>query len=150
MKITHKLSRTQKISQVGSNNSLYCEIKKKLNKKKAKITKPALAFKGYTSSSNVKILNFFNLELQLKGTESAIKNKIKKILTELKGFKFVTTLVLKFKKIENNDKTKHDTFYSNQKQLLMKLKFDVFKSVYTTIVSKHVKLFRKKFRLNYF
>ena len=71
-------------------------------------------------------------------------------MTELKGFKFVTTLVLKFKKIENNDKTKHDTFYSNQKQLLMKLKFDVFKSVYTTIVSKRVKLFRKKFRLNYF
>ena len=34
MKTTHKLSRTQKISQVGSNNSLYCEIKKKTEQKK--------------------------------------------------------------------------------------------------------------------
>ena len=32
-------------------------------------------------------------------------------MTELKGFKFAPTLVLVFKKIESNDKTKYDTFY---------------------------------------
>ena len=45
------------------------------------------------------------------------------LLTELKGFKFVATLVLVLKKIESEDKTKCNTFYSHskQKQLLMKV-----------------------------
>ena len=41
----------------------------------------------------------FNHELQLKDTESAIKSKLIEILAQSKGFKFVTTLVLVFKKI---------------------------------------------------
>ena len=45
-------------------------------------------------------MNFFNPELQFKDTESVIKNKLKQLLAELKGFKFVTTLVLKFEKTE--------------------------------------------------
>ena len=32
-------------------------------------------------------------------------------MTQLKGFKFVTTLVLVFKKIEGKDKTKYENFY---------------------------------------
>ena len=35
--------------------------------------------------------------------------------TQLKGFKSVTTLVLVFKKIESEDKTKYDNFYSSSK-----------------------------------
>ena len=42
-----------------------------------KITKRVHAFKGFTSSYNVEILNPLNLELQLKNTESAIKFKLK-------------------------------------------------------------------------
>ena len=57
-------------------------------------------------------LNSFNPELQLKDTESTIKNKLKKKLTELRGSKFMATLVLVFKKIEVDDKTKYST-YSN-------------------------------------
>ena len=34
-------------------------------------------------------------------------------MTELKGFKFVTTLVLVFKKIESKDKIKCDNFYTS-------------------------------------
>ena len=43
--------------------------------------------------------------------------KIKRIelLTQLRGFKFVTTLVLVFKKIESKDKIKHDNYYSSSK-----------------------------------
>ena len=37
------------------------------------------------------------------------------LLTELEGFKFITTLVLKFKKIESDDETKYSTFYSSIK-----------------------------------
>ena len=58
-------------------------------------------------------LNSFNPELQLKDTESTIKNKLKKELTELRGSKFMATLVLVFKKIEVDDKTKYSTSYSH-------------------------------------
>ena len=44
-------------------------------------------------------------ELQLKDTESAIKNKLIDSLTELKVFKVVTTLVLEFKKIQRDNVT---------------------------------------------
>ena len=37
------------------------------------------------------------------------------LLTQLKGFKFVTTLILVFKKIESGDKTKYESFYSSSK-----------------------------------
>ena len=85
------------------------------------ITKRARAFKGYTSSYNVEILNSFNPELQLKYTLSAIKNKLIDLLTQLKGFKFVTTLFLELKKIESDDKTKYDTFYSHSQTENMKV-----------------------------
>ena len=68
-----------------------------LDKKNVKI-KQTQAFRGYVSSFNVEILNSFNPELQVKGSESAIKTKLIELLTQLKGFKFVTTLVLVFKK----------------------------------------------------
>ena len=63
-----------------------------------KITKRSHAFKDYASSYNLEILNSFNPELQFKVTESAFKNKLIHLLPELKGFKFVATLILEFKK----------------------------------------------------
>ena len=36
------------------------------------------------------LLKFFNLELQRKDNKSGNKNKLKNVLTELRGFKFVT------------------------------------------------------------
>ena len=45
---------------------------------------------------DVEILNYFNPQIQLKDTESSMKNKHKKLLTKLKNFKFVTILVLEF------------------------------------------------------
>ena len=50
----------------------------KNNEKNIKITKRAHVFKGYASSYNVEILNSVNPELQLRDTESGIKNKLKK------------------------------------------------------------------------
>ena len=77
-----------------------------LNEKNVKIALQEHDFKGYASTFNVQILISFNPGLQLKDTESAIKNKLTKLLTQLKGFKFVTTLLLVFENIENEDKTK--------------------------------------------
>ena len=61
-----------------------------------KITEWPHAFKAYASSYNDETLNSFNAELQLKDTESAIKNRLINLLPELKGFNFVTALVLGF------------------------------------------------------
>ena len=44
-----------------------------------------------------------------------MKSKLTDLLTQLKGFRFVTTLVLVFKKIESEDKTNYDNFYSRSK-----------------------------------
>ena len=56
--------------------------------KKGKIMKQFNTYHGYASFYNVQILNFFNPEVQLQDTESAIRCKLRDLLTELKGFKF--------------------------------------------------------------
>ena len=89
---------------------------------------------------------FFNLEIQRKDTESAIKSKVIELLTQLKGFKFVTTLVLVFKKIENEDKTKYDNFNSGSKaEIIMNENDidDVFQSIYATIMTNTQKFLEK-------
>ena len=108
-----------------------------MNEKNVKITKRSHAFKRY-ASSYVEILNSFNPELQLKDTESATKNKLIDLLNELKGFKFMTTLVLVFKKKESDDKRKYHTFYSNsigEAIINESDNDDVSESFYTTVIS---------------
>ena len=56
----------------------------------------------------------------------------------MEGFKFVTTLILVFKKIESEDKTKYDTFYSSSKAEIIFNESDiddVFELIYSTIIS---------------
>ena len=77
--------------------ALYMVLQKSqhfLNEKNVKKTKRAHAFNGYASSYNADILNSFKPELKLKDTESAIKSNLIDLLTQLKGFKFGSTLVL--------------------------------------------------------
>ena len=86
----------------------------------------------------LKFLNYFNPELQLKDTKSTIKRKLIELLTQSKGFKFVTTLVLVFKKTESKDKTNYGNFYSNSKVEIIINESDiddVFQSIYTTIIT---------------
>ena len=106
-----------------------------LNEKYVKLTKQKHVFKGFASFYNVEILNYFNPELQLKDTESAIKSKLIDLLLELRGSKFVTTLVLSFKKTESEDKRNYDTFIRTQNpQLSMKRTLMMFSTNYTTII----------------
>ena len=121
---------------------MYSDRKKSesfLNEKNLKLTEPANAFKCYGSTYNVVILKSFNPELTLKKTEPTIKNKVKKLLSESIGFNFVTTLVLVLKKIESEDKTKYDLFYSHSKveTIVNESDFDnnSFKAICTTIIS---------------
>ena len=57
---------------------------------------------------------FFNTELQLWETESAIKSRLIELLTQLKSPEFLTTFDLVFKKIESEN-SKYNTFYSSSK-----------------------------------
>ena len=79
---------------------LYSDPKKNVKffwtKKKIKITKREHFLKGFSSTYNAEILNSFIPELQLKDTESSIGKKIWKLLSTLRRFKFVATLVLVF------------------------------------------------------
>ena len=130
----------KKAEKINSNSSLYSDTKKSekiLIEKDLKITKRAHAFKGYGSIYIVVILNSFNPELQLKDTESASKSKLIELLAQLRGFKFVTTLVLVFKKIESKNKTEYGNFYSSSKAEATTNKSDivnVFQSAYTAII----------------
>ena len=63
----------------------------------------------------------------------------------------MTTLVLVFKKIESDDKTNYDTFYSYSKAetIINNNNTDDFlESISTTIIS-NTKIFRKRFGLDY-
>ena len=65
-----------------------------------------------------------------------LKINLKKLLSQLRGFKFVTTLV--FKKIESEDKRKYDNFYSSSKAEIINNAKDIddaFQSIYTTIIT---------------
>ena len=58
----------------------------------------------------------------------------------------MTPLVLVFKKIESEDKTKHDNFYSSSKAEIIINESDiddVFQSIYTTITKNIQKSLRK-------
>ena len=59
-------------------------------------------------------------------------------MTQLKDFKFLTTVFLVVKKIESKTKTKYDNFYSSSKAEIIINESginDVFKSIYTTIIT---------------
>ena len=58
-------------------------------------------------------------------------------MTQLNGFKFVTTFALMFKKIEGKAKTKFGNFHSSSKAKIIINESDngdVFQSIYTTII----------------
>ena len=57
-------------------------------------------------------------------------------MTQLKGFEFVTTLNLVYKKVESEDKRKYDNFYSSSKAETIINESDindVFQSIYTKL-----------------
>ena len=59
-------------------------------------------------------------------------------MTKLKGFKFVTILILLLKKMESDEKTKYSTFCWNSKENKTINESDiddVFESMHTTIIS---------------
>ena len=83
-------------------------------------------------------MNSFYPQLQLKDIDSAVKNKLKDLLTELKGFKFVATLFLELEKIQRDDETLYRTFSLHWKAETFINENDidhVFDSIYGVFIS---------------
>ena len=111
--------------------------------KNVKTTIKAHAFKCYTSFYNVKVLRFFDPKLQLKDTESAIKNKLKKLLTELREFKFSAWGDRKWRKTKNGSKVEITINESDIDDNVF-----IWLNLYYSYM-KHTKFFRKRFRLDF-
>ena len=71
--------------------------------KKGKLSKRSDAYKVYASSYYVDILNFFNMSYNLKIWNLQLELNL---LTKLRGFKLVKTLVIEFENIDSDDATK--------------------------------------------
>ena len=58
-------------------------------------------------------------------------------MSQLRGFKFVTTLVLVFKKIKSKDKTKYNFYSSSKAEIIISESDigDVFQSIYTATIT---------------
>ena len=72
-------------------------------KPRTKIEQVDKALKGYTKSFEIGIKNNKNPLAQLQNTIKAIEYHIIKILTSMKGLKFVETLTVTFKKLANDE-----------------------------------------------
>ena len=87
---------------------------------------------------NVEILNLFDPELQLTNTKPTIKNKLNKLLSELKKFKVRTILVLDYKKRNSSAKVTASNSDINE----------AFKSMHESIMTK-IKVIRVKIELSW-
>ena len=59
-------------------------------------------------------------------------------MSELRGFKFVTTLILEFEELENDNERKYMTFYLNSKvETVINERDidDIFESTYITMIT---------------
>ena len=96
-------------------------------------------------------MNSFNTKQQLKDTESAIRNNLIDLLSELRGFKFVITLVLECKKLGSDDEIKCSSFNSNSKVETIINESDIddlFELIYVTTIS-NTKISWKRFMSDY-
>ena len=78
-----------------------------------------------------------NYNLKILKEELKIIIELTELLTHLKACKFVIALVLAFKKIESQDKTKYDNYCSSWKAEVITIESDiddVFQSIYSTVV----------------
>ena len=81
---------------------------------RTKIEQVAKALKGYAKSFEIGIKNNKDPLEQLQNTQKAVEYHIVKMLTSMKGLKFVETLRVTFKKMVK-DETEYKTAYFNSK-----------------------------------
>ncbi|KAL9988273.1 hypothetical protein ACROYT_G002704 [Oculina patagonica] len=86
---------------------------------RTKIEEVAKAMKGYTKSYQITIRNNKDPSLQLQNTRKAVEYHIIKILSSLKGIKFVETLKITFSKMSGEDLIYKTAYFNSQPQTII-------------------------------
>ena len=85
---------------------------------RTKIEQVAKALKGFTKSFEISIKNNKDPLTQLQNTRKAIEYHIIKILTSMKGLKFVETFMVTFKKL-NNEIVQKTAYFNSKPQTII-------------------------------
>ena len=86
---------------------------------RTKIEQVAKALKGYTKSFEIGIKNNKDPLEQLQNTRKAVEYHIVKILTSMKGLKFVETLRVTFKKLVKDEKEYKTAYFNSKAQTII-------------------------------
>ena len=83
------------------------------------ITQLNQALKGFTKSFEISIINNKDPLTQLQNTRKAVEYHIIKILSSMKGLKFIETLMVTFKKFENGEIVHRTAYFNNKPQTII-------------------------------
>ena len=86
---------------------------------RTKIEQVKKALKGYTKSFEISIINNKDPLTQLQNTRKAVEYHIMKILTSMKGLKFIETLEVTFKKIVNSEIVYKTAYFNSKPQTII-------------------------------
>ena len=86
---------------------------------RTKIEQVKKALKGYTKSFEISIINNKDPLTQLQNTRKAVEYHIMKILTSMKGLKFVETLEVTFKKFVNSAILNKTAYFNSKPQTII-------------------------------
>ena len=86
---------------------------------RTKITQLNKALKGFTKSFEISIINNKDPLTQLQNTRKAVEYHIMKILTSMKGLKFIETLMVTFKKIVNSEIVYKTAYFNSKPQTII-------------------------------
>ena len=92
---------------------------KPIPKPRTKIEQVANALKGYTKSFEIGIKNNKDPLAQLQNTRKAVEYHIVKMLTSMKGLKFVETIKITLKKISNDGTLEKAMFFNSKPQTII-------------------------------
>ena len=86
---------------------------------RTKITQLNQALKGFTKSFEISIINNKDPLTQLQNTRKAVEYQIIKILSSMKGLKFIETLMVTFKKFENGEIVYKTAYFNSKPQTII-------------------------------
>ena len=86
---------------------------------RTKIEQLQQALKGYTKSFEISIINNKDPLTQLQNTRKAVEYHIMKILTSMKGLKFIETLKVTFKKLVNGEIVYQTAYFNSKPQTII-------------------------------
>ena len=92
---------------------------KTVPEKRTFISQVEKALKGYTQSFEVELRNKKDPLVQLQKSRRAIEYLFKNLLIQIKGFKFVETLQVKFIKYSNDKKILKNVFFNSSTDLII-------------------------------